>query len=340
MVGIQNAKREERFDERQGPPPESTSRGPRHWLIVSLLLALASLIFLGFQQRPLAILCLGAGSISFVFARRHLSSRKKIPTRGLVLQDNQIFFDDASNGPLRLIFPLQERFGVTMLANRSRTRAALAMTSPQLSFYVGAKIQGDEILRYREALATAFTVASDERALDPAGPDGLPLQLSGEALVRLYEELQRVDSGCTRRFFLTDVRGDAVTLDERVLSAGSSSFDLEAKLDWKGLIFQEESFAGVMIYQGTQVRQGAHNLVFVSLMPALSSPEDPGDFAPRDTILEYGTQRDLLLLRNVSGKPPAQERRVAIDRVFMLPLRAALLDAPRSRNVGASNTVV
>lgn len=226
-----------------------------------------------------------------------------------------------------------------MLANRSRTKAALAVTSSRLSFYVGARVQREELPRCRTALAAAYTVASDERALDPAGPDGLPLQLSGEALVRLYEGLQRVDPGCTRRFFLTDVRGDAVTLDQQALSVGQRMLDLEAGLDWKGLLFQETGLAGVTIYQGTQVHQGAHDLVFVSLMPALSSPNDPGDLPPQDAVLEQATQRDLLLLRDVSGEPPPADRRVAIDRVFMLPLRAALQGAPRRRNTGAPRPV-
>lgn len=340
MAGPQGTGREERFEEPQLAPPGPASPWPRLLLGASLTLAVVALGLLALRRQGAAAVALGGGLVSFGAARVALKARRrKAPARGLVLRGRELLFDDASGGPLQLVTPLEERFGVTMLANRARSRAALAVTSSRMAFFVGAQVEPSELPRCRTALASAFTVASDERALEPLGPDGLPLRLTGEALVRLYEGLLRVDPGCSRRFFLTDVRGDLVALDQRALSVGPRTLDLDAKLDWKGSLFQEVGFGGVTIYQATQVRQGGHDLVFVSLMPALASPTDPGDLAPDDALLERAAQRDLSLLRDSSADPPPAERRVAIDRVFMLPLRAALQAAPRRRDSGAHRPV-
>jgi hypothetical protein len=339
VAGPKGVEREERFEEPRANPPGMASLWLRRTLGASLALALLALALLALRRQGAAGIALAAGLGAFGIARLGLARRAQPPARGLVLRGRELFFDDASGGPLRLVAPLGERFGVTMLANRARSRAALALTSSRMAFYVGAAVRLDELPRCRTALASAFTVASDERALEPVGPDGLPLQLSGEALVRLFEGLLRVDPACSRRFFLTDVRGDIVALDQHALSVGHRTLDLDTGLDWKGMLFQEAGLGGVTIYQATQVHQGVHDLVFVSLMPALLSPSDPGDLAPEDTLLERAAQRDLGLLRDTSADPPSPERRVAIDRVFMLPLRAALQAAPRRRDAGAPRPV-
>lgn len=311
---------------------------PWRLLVVALLCVLLALASLLAGWRLVAALLLALGSGIFLWARRLMTPVS--PARGLVLCGQDLLFDDASGAPARPVLSLDDRFGVTMLANRARSRATLALTSPRSTFFVGAWISPQELPRCRDALAAAHTVASDERALEPAAPDGLPLCLSGEALVRLYEGLQRIDPACTERLFLTDVRGEAVTLDQRSLVVGERVLDLDAALDWKGLLFQEGAPREVTIYQATQVRQGPHELSFVSLMPALSSPLDPGDLPPQDALLERATQRDLMLLRDVSAEPPPRALRVAVDRVFMLPLRAALHTAPRQRAAGAPRSVV
>ncbi|MDW8248131.1 MAG: hypothetical protein RMJ98_02355 [Myxococcales bacterium] len=338
MAEPQGTEREKRFEEPQAASPSSLSLQLRLLLGASIALTLGAWGLLMLRFQGAAAVALGGGLAVFG-AVRAVQSRRKPPARGLVLRGRKLLFDDASGEPLQLVASLEERFGVTMLANRARSRAALAITSSRSVFFVGAQVDRGELPRCRAALASAFTVASDERALEPVGPDGLPLQLTGAGLVKLYEGLLQLDPGCIRRFFLTDVRGDRVVLDHRVLSVGSHTFDLDAKLDWRGSLFQEVGLGGIMIYQATQVRQGGHDLVFVSLMPALFSPTNPGDLASEDTLLERAAQRDLSLLRDSSGDPPPVERRVAIDRVFMLPLRAALQAASRRRDSGAHRPV-
>ncbi len=244
------------------------------------------------------------------------------PRRGLVLRGRELRFDDGG-GAEQAIVTLGDDFGVTVLANRARSRAALALTSPRESFYVGAQLAGHEVNRLRSMLDQAFVVASDERALEPAAPDGHPLLLSGEALARLLDRLTDLDAHSPRRLYMTDVRGDLIVLDEAALRVGARTFDLGKSLDWRGLFFQEAGPGGLTIYQGTHVRQGLNEVVFVALLPALSSPADPGDRAP----VGVGPGREVSSRERAEEPPPASQR-VAIDRVFMLPIRAALDASP------------
>lgn len=339
---VDNSGAEERFEEPLGDPPVATAPWVR-WLVASgagagLLGAL--LLALGWAQAGALLLVLGAVAVAGGALGRPRRSAPRGPRRGLVLRGRELYFDDASGNDLRPVASLGERFGVTVLANRARSRAALALTSSEMAFYVGASVSDEEAPRCRSMLMSAFTVASDERALEPAAPDGMPLLLGGEELARLYAGLLRVDGSSAGRFFLTDVRGDAVTLDHKALTVGPRQLDLGASLDWHGLLFQEAGNNGMTIYQGTHVRQGSTEVVFVSLMPALSSPADPGDLPPSDAMLEGSIQRDLTLLRDISSDPPPVSQRVAIDRVFMLPLRAALQAAPRSQRQRSSSPPV
>ncbi|WP_448900758.1 hypothetical protein, partial [Escherichia coli] len=78
-------------------------------------------------------------------------------------------------------------------------------------------------------------------------------------------------------------------------------------------------------------RQGGTEVVFVSLMPALTAPSEPGDvLSTSEPVLERAVLRDLSLMHEQAEEPPPGELRVAVERVFMLPLRAAL-SAARQR---------
>ena len=67
-------------------------------------------------------------------------------------------------------------------------------------------------------------------------------------------------------------------------------------------------------YQATWVRQGTTELVFVCPLPSDASA---------------------LGLGRSSNHPPAREHCVAVDRLFMLPLRKAVEAAPRISRAGA-----
>ncbi|MFO0659762.1 MAG: hypothetical protein U0165_08020 [Polyangiaceae bacterium] len=184
----------------------------------------------------------------------------------------------------------------------------------------------DHDLRHR-VLAHASLVASDEGALDPAAPDGLPFAVSGETLARLYQRLVDIEPLASERLFTSDARGNQVIVDGRVLSVGKQAFDLASPLEWRSMMFREMFFGGLSVFQGTHVKQGENEVVFVSMLPALSVPSSVGD-SPADPDFERFVSRDLRLLGATLEEPPATALRVAVDRVFMLPLRAALDRAP------------
>jgi hypothetical protein len=247
-------------------------------------------------------------------------------SRAVVVRGDAIGFD-AGDGAFAPLVGLEGPFGVTLFANRARTRAVLVVTTPEASCYVGALVREGDQSPCRELLAAAFTVANDERALDAAAPDGAPLVVSGGTLLRLYDRLCTRDARCTGRLFLSDARGAPVVLDDASLVSGPLAFDLERPLDWQGLLFREGQ--GVAsVYQGTQVRQGDQEAVFVALLPALASLS-PGDTASTgEPLVERAVVRDQGLLNVTVVDPPPPHLRVAIERLFMLPLRAALSHAP------------
>lgn len=338
MADTSGAHQQHRFDEPHEAPEVPPSPGSRLLLGAGAGAGLLGALLAAWGGWAAATLLVVAAALvaAGLWLRRAAPAPARRPLRGLVLRGRELLFDDASGGALRPIGRLGERFGVTVLANRARSRAALALTSSESAFFVGASVLEHESPRCRALLSAAFTVASDERALEPAAPDGLPLVVGGEALARLYERLLQVDDGCAGRLFLTDVRGEQVFLDSRALRVGPCTFDLTSALDWQGQLFQEVGHNGLTIYQATQVRQGSSELVFVSLMQALSSPGNPGDLVPSDALLETVAQRDLALLHDTFADPPPVHQRVAIDRVFMLPLRAALQASPRSHRQRSS----
>ena len=255
--------------------------------------------------------------------------------RGLALRSGVLSFAGRGRGSARQVLDLRGPFGVTALADRSRSRASLAITTQTGSFYVSGRFDEQMRTAWRATLASAFTVASDERALDAAAPDGFPLELDGATFGRFLSALQTLDPRCTSRLFLSGHQGDAVTVDGRALTVGKQLFDLTSALEWHGALFREQAFGAMSVFQLTFVRQGEQEVAFVSLMPALAAPSCPGDVvATAEPELERAVLRDMGLLNvGVEDAPPAHIR-VAIERVFMLPLRAALDGAPAA-SVGA-----
>jgi hypothetical protein len=253
----------------------------------------------------------------------------RLGQRGLRLLDGVLWFCRGGRAAPQKVLDLNAPFGVTTLANRSRSRATLALTTEAGSFYVSGQFDDRSRTALRDTLVSAFTVASDERALEAAAPDGFPLELDGPTFGRFHAALQKLDARCTNRLFLSGHRGDTVIVDDRALFVGERTFDLDAALEWHGALFREQAFGTMSVFQLTFVRQGDHEVAFVSLMPALAAPSCPGDvLSTTEPELERAVLRDMGLLNvGVEDAPPAHLR-VAIERVFMLPLRAALDGAP------------
>jgi hypothetical protein len=264
------------------------------------------------------------------------SSGGRGPRRGLELEGDRLSFRSA--GRLQALLSTSSPFGVTLLATPRRERAVVLLTSASGTFYVGAHFDADARRAAAHVLDRATTVGGDDVGLASIAPDGDPLLIAPEDFVTLLDTLAARSPSCLDRFVLTDARGADLTLDGRALLAGDRSIDLDAPLEWRAIVFQEAFGQSVAVYQGTWVRQGNNEIVFVCLLPSLG----PAIFADIDLAgLDRaqgqapkaplsGLLRDIRLMQATPEQPPPTEQRVAIDRHFMLPVRCALDRAPRA----------
>ena len=258
---------------------------------------------------------------------------------------NSVLADQASPGTLRLapgqaggraagiwdhamdLLLLDAPFGVTLLASPRRDRLIALLSSASGTFYLSAAFDAASRRAFAPLLDRGFTVVGDDAGMEAIGPDGEPLVLAPDELAALLDALLEQSPSCLDRFVLTDARGAAVTLDGRHLCVGDRAVDLNAPLEWKSIVFQEAFGQAIAVYQGTWIRQSSTELTLVSLLPALGP--SPGADLDLGT-LDRSVLRDLRLMQASPESPPPHEQRVAIDRLFMLPVRSALDHAPRA----------
>jgi hypothetical protein len=224
-------------------------------------------------------------------------------------------------------------FGLTVLSNHARTRALLAFTTPSHTRYLPVRIDGpEEVARLREVLAGASTVSDSDVALAGDESDAL----SASAALRLVQLVSQRAPAAQGRVYLTDPRGNAVVLDGEELRLGERTVDLTSPLEWRGFMFHETLGHMTMIYQATWLRQSAVELVLVASMPSeitswmVGKATRPVGQVTRDSLVQRALVRDLRLMQSLPDLPPPREQRVAIERLFMLPLRQALDRAPRA----------
>ncbi|HKQ71248.1 MAG TPA: hypothetical protein VJT73_18015, partial [Polyangiaceae bacterium] len=246
----------------------------------------------------------------------------------------------------RLLLDFSAPFGLTLLANGARQRLVLAVTTARDAVYFAARLDLSERHALRHLLSFASTISDDDAVLDATAPDGAPLELRAGDLENLVRTLLAVSPGALDRCLLSDTRGAPVTLDGADLRIGRRGFDLRAPLEWRAMLFQEPFGVvmptsdhdkspiappgGIMVYQGTWVRQGACEVVLVSLMSSVSAAaasEKPDDGTTPEVA--SAVLRDLRLMQATPEPPPPFELRVGIERMYMLRLRAALDRAPR-----------
>jgi hypothetical protein len=224
-------------------------------------------------------------------------------------------------------------FGLTVLSDRARTRALLAFTTPAQTRYIPVRIDGpEEAARARELLARASTVSDGDVA--PASGDADALSAAGA--LRLVQLVAQRSPAALERVFLTDPRGNAVVLDGAELRLGERVVDLTAPLEWRGFMFHESLGHLTLLYQATWLRQSAVEIVLVASMPSeitswmVGKPGRAIGALTRDTLVQRALVRDLRLMEALPDVPPPRDQRVAIERLFMLPLRQALDRAPRA----------
>jgi hypothetical protein len=206
----------------------------------------------------------------------------------------------------------QEPFGVSVLANMARSRALLAFTTPSATRFLGVELataKDADLARHLLERAVTVPDADLELAVGPA-PDVL---LGASGARTLLEELEQRAPESLRRLYLSDARGSAIAATPDSLVIGEGTFDLASPIEWRVFTFQEGEPGVAALYQATSIRQGTLEVVLVCRAP--------------EELASWSVGRG-------SDAPPPRESRVAIDRLFMTPLRAVLEEAPRLSRPG------
>jgi len=307
------------------PPPAPRSRGAL--AVAAVLIVAACFVPLPLPLFARAGACAAIALVAWARMRSTVAIAAK-PEGWVCLDAHGIVRTDEAG--TRPIVRWDEPFGLTVLANEARAHAILAFTTPKQTRYLNVRVgsssrdggaRGGALFDRDGATGDLFG-----RAVIVADAD---TQADGRAALGLRDAAKLVRTamakspGAEGRIYLSDSRGAGVTLDGGALSVGERTFDLTAPLEWRGFVFHEPGAHLGTVYQGTWVRQGGQEVVLVAPMP----PE-PGFLAgyPQAPGQRLGPSESV---------PPSRELRVAIERLFMLPLRQALERAPRLSRAGA-----
>lgn len=336
-----------------GAPPASVrevERPPRRATPTLLLLVAAGLVglFVDGAVRGASLVGLVLLASWFVWGSEWISRRRRaaratppgVPTeapdherRALVLTPESLSLEHRSSERISLpgVLSLCDGFGVVLVSNRRRDRLVAAVTSDAGTMLFATSLGSEDRRELAGLLARSTVVGGDEQALDATGFDGSPVHLPPRAFRSLMGELTERDATCLDRIVLSDQHGHALTLDQHALTAQGKRFDLTRPLEWRSILFQEPFGHAVTLYQGTWIRQGATEVVLISLLtPSFfeaSATDVEGAGVPE---LDVMARRDQRLLQATAADPPPTEQRVAMDGLFIVPLRAALDQAPRA----------
>jgi len=262
-----------------------------------------------------------------VRAHRTLARRARAGRRAFaLLVDARGVWRSADGTPDACIARWDEPFGVTVLANQAQTRALFAFSSAERTRLVAVRIDSAQAADAARRCFDHAVPVTDADLDDALG--GVAGGLSGKSAAVLFAEIERRAPQAIGRIYLFDAAGAKVTLEGDKLRTRDKLIDLGDPLEWRSFIFHEggQSLApaspappssippaAVILYQAMWARQGPTELVLVCPVPGEAS-----SWGMRST-----------------DAPPARELRVAVDRLFMLPLRKALEGAPRISRAGA-----
>jgi hypothetical protein len=314
-------------------PRQPEPRRARPWVAalaaaaVGLLALLTFVLATSLAVRAAVPLVGALAALAWLVPRRARPAPTSEPVRrGLELAGDALAFRPRGADKVPVL-SVAEPFGVTLLATHARDRLVALVSSTRGTLYVGVRQVEREVLGALFEHAT--TVAADDAALDAVGPDGEPLLLEPSELARLVSDLASVAPQTLDRLIVGVGGETSLSLEPhelRVALGGRDPqvFDLESPLEWRAIVFQEPIGPGVAVFQGTWVRQGAREVVLVAPL-TLGGPFIDPSAGP----IERSVQRDLRLMQAQPEDPPPRDKRVAIDRPLMLPLRSALDRAPR-----------
>lgn len=237
------------------------------------------------------------------FGVRRIASRRASRPSGFIVADATGLHRHAARAPGASTSMLTwgEPFGVTLLANRARDRLVCALTTPHATRYLGVRVPHPHGSADARTLLGRASTVSDDDILSISGD--ATEQIGASEALTLLAHVQARAAGAMERIYLTAPRGERIELDGVELRAGERVIDLSAPLEWRAFLFHESGGRVAALYQATWVRQADAELFFVA--------PTPGEIGYTD-------------------EPPPRELRLAIDRVFMLPLRRALERAPRA----------
>jgi hypothetical protein len=248
--------------------------------------------------------------VAFAVERRRLRRFPKKPGAFLTIDAQRILRARGECGG-SCIARWDEPFGVTVLANPPRSRALFAFTSRECTRFVAVRVDTPaDADAAREVFEHAVSVTDSDLDVALGATGG---SLSGASAATLMAEIRKRSPTSVGRIYLFDSGGGSVALDEQELRVRDKVIDLTDALEWRSFTFHETGAGAITLYQATWARQGATELVLVCPIPA---------------------ELSLWGLGPSPGPPPAREHRVAIDRLFMIPLRNALEHAPRVSRAG------
>ena len=320
-----------------GAPGDATPRSRDVWvltIVVGLGLA-ALLLHLKTWERVACLVASLGGLWRFALVMRWRRTQPPrgevaIDTKGVVRHEKRV-----PSGERRRAVWMTTRLcefdaplGVTVLANHLRTTAVVAFTTPEQTRFLTLRVAGPEdALAAADLLARATTIPD----ADAAG-NGDATAMTAAHAAELVRAVEKRASGALARMYLSGSRNEAIVLDADAgkLEIGEKKFDLRSPLEWRGFMFHEAVGQVATLYQATWVRQGTTEAVLVAPMPPevttllAGGPRDLKEPAQRALV------RDLKLMQSLPDSPPVRELRVAIERLFMLPLRQVLDRAPKA----------
>jgi len=169
----------------------------------------------------------------------------------------------------------------------------------------------------------AVTSTRHDLAMAALSPSGERLVVDATSLLRLIDALTQVDASSLGRLVLTDHNGAEVLLDRDRLHTRLGTVRLDQPFEWRAVRFAENGTEVCAEFQGTWIRQSMHELVLVSLVSG-DVRESAHELKSAGLRPDAMLRRDVRLAGASRCVPPPFDQRVAVDRLFMLPLRRAL----------------
>lgn len=277
--------------------------------------------------RALLVAIAAAAALAVVWAMRRSASARAHDHASpeVIVDDLGVSVAKGATGEAHRLITLRPTFGVSVLASAARDKVVLAVTAPGRVLCVGADVprSGPARARMMGLIPAASTVPGDDLVMSTVLPDGTVLVMSAERWLQLLDALVAIEPMALERCFLSDTQGGQVWWNGEWLRTPRCTFRLDQAFEWKAWAFQESQGMGAA-FQATSVRQGKDEVVFVSLLGAdvRVSIHDAAQAGLRD--VDAVLQRDARLCDAPLAPAPPQDRRIAIDRLFMLPLRRVL----------------